>query len=159
MDHVIPYSRRGLDNWYNLVPACNYCNLRKNDKTPVEWMMQKEFQMHYPNSPGKRRSKTLREAYEAADKDIQDFLDRLDQIQAEITDKARSDWFFDRWWYSRYPIYTCWMAGDAKRARDRIIEAQIEGWPPLPPPKPRKTKIVRNEAGFLTMVEIKDEDE
>lgn len=36
IDHVIPQSRGGLDTWDNLVCACQRCNNRKADRTPVE---------------------------------------------------------------------------------------------------------------------------
>ena len=41
MDHVIPISRGGTHGIGNLVPACMSCNLKKNDKTVMEWRMGK----------------------------------------------------------------------------------------------------------------------
>jgi 5-methylcytosine-specific restriction endonuclease McrA len=38
VDHAIPLSRGGSDAWHNLVPACEPCNLRKNSKTPEEFL-------------------------------------------------------------------------------------------------------------------------
>ena len=35
-DHVIPLSRRGKDEWENVVSACIACNLRKSDRTPQQ---------------------------------------------------------------------------------------------------------------------------
>lgn len=40
IDHVIPRSRGGTDNWENLVCACIHCNNRKGDRTPEEAGMQ-----------------------------------------------------------------------------------------------------------------------
>jgi 5-methylcytosine-specific restriction endonuclease McrA len=37
LDHVFPKSRGGLDNWENLIAACEPCNGAKGDRTPVEW--------------------------------------------------------------------------------------------------------------------------
>lgn len=31
VDHIIPYSKGGFDNWYNLVAACFRCNVKKSD--------------------------------------------------------------------------------------------------------------------------------
>lgn len=36
LDHVIPISRGGKDNWYNVVCSCVSCNLRKGSKTLTE---------------------------------------------------------------------------------------------------------------------------
>jgi len=36
IDHVIPKSRGGTDNWENLVAACHKCNNRKGNRTPEE---------------------------------------------------------------------------------------------------------------------------
>ena len=37
MDHVIPLSRGGRSEKYNLVPACKDCNTKKKYLLPVEW--------------------------------------------------------------------------------------------------------------------------
>ena len=36
IDHVIPRSRGGQNDWLNLVTACKKCNQKKGDKTPSE---------------------------------------------------------------------------------------------------------------------------
>ncbi len=36
VDHVVPRSRGGRNEWENLVAACRPCNLRKRDRTPEE---------------------------------------------------------------------------------------------------------------------------
>lgn len=36
VDHVLPRSRGGSNNWDNLVCACRPCNNRKADRTPAE---------------------------------------------------------------------------------------------------------------------------
>jgi 5-methylcytosine-specific restriction endonuclease McrA len=38
VDHAIPVSRGGSDEWHNLVPACEPCNLKKHAKTPEEFL-------------------------------------------------------------------------------------------------------------------------
>jgi 5-methylcytosine-specific restriction endonuclease McrA len=40
VDHVIPKSRGGSSDWFNLVCSCVRCNTRKNDRTPKEAGMQ-----------------------------------------------------------------------------------------------------------------------
>src|SRR6188768_4314545 len=37
LDHVQPYSRRGLTTAANLVAACSSCNKSKGDRPPEEW--------------------------------------------------------------------------------------------------------------------------
>ena len=37
VDHVLPLSRGGTNDLYNLVTACRPCNSSKNAKTPQEW--------------------------------------------------------------------------------------------------------------------------
>lgn len=36
IDHVIPRSRGGLDDWENLAAACRTCNSTKRNRTPTE---------------------------------------------------------------------------------------------------------------------------
>lgn len=36
LDHVLPRSRGGTDDWENLVAACLPCNNKKGDRTPEE---------------------------------------------------------------------------------------------------------------------------
>lgn len=35
-DHVLPISKRGRDEWENVVSACLACNLKKSNRTPQE---------------------------------------------------------------------------------------------------------------------------
>lgn len=37
VDHVIPSSRGGDNSLFNLLPSCRSCNIRKNNKTPIEF--------------------------------------------------------------------------------------------------------------------------
>ena len=39
VDHVLPKSRGGKDNWENLTTACEKCNVKKGDRTPEEAAM------------------------------------------------------------------------------------------------------------------------
>ena len=35
IDHVIPVSKQGPENWSNIVAACRHCNQRKGNRTPA----------------------------------------------------------------------------------------------------------------------------
>lgn len=48
LDHVIPKSRGGRNDWTNLVTSCQKCNLKKADKTPDEARMKMS---HKPFAP------------------------------------------------------------------------------------------------------------
>jgi 5-methylcytosine-specific restriction endonuclease McrA len=45
VDHVLPRSRGGFDDWDNVVAACLRCNIKKGDRTP------KEAGMHLKGTP------------------------------------------------------------------------------------------------------------
>jgi hypothetical protein len=42
LEHVIPRSRGGPDDWANIVPACKRCNYQKGTKTAEEWVEECE---------------------------------------------------------------------------------------------------------------------
>lgn len=42
VDHIMPVSRGGTDDWENLAPACKWCNMEKLDFTPDEWRAWRE---------------------------------------------------------------------------------------------------------------------
>jgi hypothetical protein len=48
LDHVLPKSRGGGNEWTNLVTSCFKCNLRKGNKTPDEAKMMMK---HKPYAP------------------------------------------------------------------------------------------------------------
>lgn len=43
-DHVVPLSRGGTHSEGNILPACDTCNVRKNDRLIVEWRWNKRTQ-------------------------------------------------------------------------------------------------------------------
>lgn len=48
LDHVLPKSRGGKNEWTNLVTSCFKCNLRKADRTPEEARMKMHHQPYTP---------------------------------------------------------------------------------------------------------------
>tara|TARA_Y100001968_G_scaffold315327_1_gene341802 strand:- start:268 stop:765 length:498 start_codon:yes stop_codon:yes gene_type:complete len=50
IDHVLPRSRGGRDNWENVTTACLPCNVLKGNRTPEEANMQLKRKPHKPIS-------------------------------------------------------------------------------------------------------------
>lgn len=49
IDHIIPKSRGGSDEWDNLVACCSTCNVKKGNRTPKEANMPLLSKPHKPN--------------------------------------------------------------------------------------------------------------
>lgn len=49
LDHVIPKSRGGSNDWTNLVTCCFKCNLKKGNRTPEEAKMPMRVKPFVPN--------------------------------------------------------------------------------------------------------------
>ena len=50
IDHVVPRSRGGSDEWDNLAAACRACNSSKRNRTPAEAGMRLLRPCHAPRS-------------------------------------------------------------------------------------------------------------
>lgn len=50
IDHVIPRSRGGADEWENVITACVRCNIRKGNRTPKEAAMPLNVPPRRPHS-------------------------------------------------------------------------------------------------------------
>jgi 5-methylcytosine-specific restriction endonuclease McrA len=48
LDHVIPKSKGGPNDWENLVTSCSKCNIKKADRTPEEAKMKMSHQPYVP---------------------------------------------------------------------------------------------------------------
>lgn len=48
LDHVIPKSRGGQNDWTNLVTSCSKCNVKKADRTPEEAKMKMSHKPYIP---------------------------------------------------------------------------------------------------------------
>jgi 5-methylcytosine-specific restriction endonuclease McrA len=48
-DHIIPYSRNGIDTWMNVVTSCRGCNERKGNRLLEEAHMQLLYAPYVPN--------------------------------------------------------------------------------------------------------------
>ncbi|MGW7175765.1 HNH endonuclease [Streptomyces xanthophaeus] len=145
IDHVVPVKSGGSEHWHNLVPACEECNLGKGQKGLLAWVAQLTYQQHGAEAStwphGEKGIWWMRERLDHA---FDEAIARIEGVQSELDDKARQDWFFDRYWrFSKNdPVYLWrgWVA-------ERVVKAREEGWP-KPPPPPRM-RIVRDRLGRL----------
>lgn len=48
LDHIIPKSRGGANDWMNLVTSCSKCNMKKGNRTPEEAKMTMSHRPHIP---------------------------------------------------------------------------------------------------------------
>ena len=48
IDHVIPKSKGGKNDWKNLVTCCKSCNSKKDDKLPTETLLVLRYQPYKP---------------------------------------------------------------------------------------------------------------
>lgn len=145
IDHVVPVKDGGSEHWHNLVPACEACNLGKGDKGLLAWVAQLTYGRHGAEaSSWPHGDKGLWWMRERLDHAFDEAVARIEGVQLELDDKARRDWFFDRYWMctKNDPVYL-WRGWAAAR----VAKAREEGWP-KPPPPPRM-RIVRNRLGQL----------
>jgi CRISPR/Cas system Type II protein with McrA/HNH and RuvC-like nuclease domain len=56
LDHVVPKSRGGGNDWTNLVTSCFKCNLKKGNKTPEEAKMIMKQKPFVPTLVGENQS-------------------------------------------------------------------------------------------------------
>lgn len=62
LDHVIPKSRGGQNDWTNLVTSCSKCNVKKADRTPDEAKMKMSHKPFIPTLIDE--NKTLRQLWD-----------------------------------------------------------------------------------------------
>jgi hypothetical protein len=59
LDHVIPKSRGGGNNWDNLVTSCSKCNIKKANRTPEEARMKMSHKPYTPTIIDENKSVKL----------------------------------------------------------------------------------------------------
>lgn len=72
VDHMVPLSRGGANDWSNIAIACPRCNWRKNDQTAEEFM----------NSLDEKTARKLTEA-------VQDLTKSVNKLKAEMEDSNK----------------------------------------------------------------------
>ena len=59
LDHVLPKSRGGKNDWFNLVTSCSKCNIKKADRTPEEAKMKMSHKPYTPTLVDENKSVKL----------------------------------------------------------------------------------------------------
>lgn len=86
LEHETPLAgRAGRDVWWNLVPACDRCNSWKQKKSAVEWARDMKLHHAHPKAGFARHALPLRV--------VEGISERVVQVQREIRDPARRQWF------------------------------------------------------------------
>jgi hypothetical protein len=127
LEHEAPLAgRAGRDIWWNLVPACDRCNGWKQKKSAAEWARDMKLHHAYPKAGFARHALPLRV--------VEGINDRVAQVQREIRDPARRQWFEHHYGRKRTP----------RLRRDKHEEVQrcAEGMEryPYPPWESREIK-------------------
>jgi 5-methylcytosine-specific restriction endonuclease McrA len=53
IDHIVPITRGGTNDWDNLAPICRSCNKRKSTATPLDALMRIHLADLYENWSGR----------------------------------------------------------------------------------------------------------
>jgi hypothetical protein len=125
LEHVVPRAIGGADTWRNLVPSCDDCNARKGKRTPVEWVLGREMREAW------RLNEQLgvREAYEAASREVEACLRRVEAVQAEICAAPRRRWFHSMFSHRGKPRNSADLEWLRSFAAEESRKAREEGYP------------------------------
>lgn len=129
MDHVIPFAAGGADGLCNLVPACRSCHRSKGDRTPPEWYVRRGLGTRWHGDGtlhGPRAG--LRDLYRSAHQEIEELLDRLETVLAEVNDPARQRWLVENCRYDA-PANGVSVAFWRGLIEGRLRRARAEGFP------------------------------
>ncbi|MFJ3600830.1 HNH endonuclease [Streptomyces sp. NPDC090126] len=85
IDHQEPVASGGADIWWNYLPACNSCNLRKNGKSALDWAVDMQMAYMQPRAYGKMKKLPLSVCA--------GIKGRVSATHAEIRELARREWF------------------------------------------------------------------
>ncbi|MFJ3842351.1 HNH endonuclease [Streptomyces sp. NPDC090054] len=85
IDHQEPVASGGADIWWNYLPACTSCNLRKNGKSAIHWAVDMQMAHMQPTAYGKMKRLPLSVCA--------GIKDRVSATHAEIREFARREWF------------------------------------------------------------------
>ncbi|MER7986968.1 HNH endonuclease signature motif containing protein [Streptomyces noursei] len=134
MDHVIPFSDGGADELKNLMPICHKCNQAKGDKNPAVWHVSLDLCIRWSGkgsvSDGAMlNNMSLRELYLLTHVEILEELDALEEVQAEILDERRLEWFERKFSLYGYPSAKFGVLRARAQFADRIQEGKGKNYP------------------------------
>ncbi|WP_158866911.1 HNH endonuclease signature motif containing protein [Streptomyces xanthophaeus] len=141
LEHEAPLAgAHGRDVWWNLVPACDQCNRWKSWKNAAEWQRDMKLQYAYPKESFARNLLPLRT--------VEGIKGRVAQVQREIQDSARRQWFQHHYGRERTPrrraekhvevqrcaeeleryIYPPWTSEEIRPAKNSCMRALCCGY-------------------------------
>ncbi|MFD9619169.1 HNH endonuclease [Streptomyces virginiae] len=85
LEHETPLATKGRDVWWNLVPACDRCNGWKHKSSAAMWQFNMKMQHLHPKAGFARNTLPMPV--------VDGIKDRVEQVQREIQDPARLQWF------------------------------------------------------------------
>ncbi|MEW2558556.1 HNH endonuclease [Streptomyces griseorubiginosus] len=121
LEHEVPLAgRAGRDVWWNLVPACDRCNNWKQKRSAVEWALNMKLHHTHPKAGFARHALPLRT--------VEGIRERVIQVQREIRDPARRQWFEHHYGRTRTPRL-CWEKHEeVQRCTERMERYPYPPW-------------------------------
>jgi hypothetical protein len=141
LEHEAPLAgNHGRDIWWNLVPACDQCNLWKSRRNAAEWQRDMKLQYEFPEITFARHLLPRRT--------VEGIKDRVARAQREIQDPSRRQWFQHHYGRERTPrlrpekhlkvqrcaeeldeyLYPPWTSEEIRPSKDYCTRALCCGW-------------------------------
>ncbi|WP_079049574.1 HNH endonuclease [Streptomyces torulosus] len=133
LDHERPIAGAGHDIWWNFVPACKPCNLRKSKhESAAHWVADMDICHRYPE--------LTRSKWRMSPKVFAGITRRVERVQREIADADRREWFELHYGEEKWGNKT-----ELFKILDRC-KAELKGYPHYP----WRTPKVRELMGHCT---------
>ncbi|GHA43635.1 hypothetical protein GCM10010329_78180 [Streptomyces spiroverticillatus] len=162
MDHVIPFSDGGADELKNLLPICRSCNRKKGKKNPVVWHVAQDLCLRWHGEGSLLdgavlHNESLRELYLHTHTEVLEALTELEEVQTEVIDERRLDWFKRSFEHLGYPSANYGVPRARAQSGERIREAKAKGYPTVDEEWPDFLKQLEAVAKLLEAPSAADE--
>lgn len=106
VDHIVPVSRGGLSEWYNLVPACFLCNREKSDMPVNAWREHRaRLGLPWPPEPKSVRLDRLAASLLDDDEPPEEGADLREAVQAAPPSDRSGGYATDPRWQAAHSVY------------------------------------------------------